>query len=187
MDNNGKKLTRAFIAIDFPDEVIKEVARVQEILGKKKFTGKLTELENLHLTLKFLGEIDSEKLEGVQKKLRKINFKEMNLKLGDIGVFGIGGKPRIVWIKVEGKGIWELQENVDEALKGLFNPEERFMSHLTVARIKYVKDKRGFVDYVGATKSKKIEFRVDRFKLKSSELKKLGPVYGDIEEYRVEG
>ena len=56
-------LTRAFIAIEFPDEVVKEIARVQELVSKIKFTGKLTELENLHLTLKFLGEISEEKVE----------------------------------------------------------------------------------------------------------------------------
>lgn len=185
-NGNNERLTRAFIAIDFPDEVVKEVARVQEILEKKKFTGKLTELENLHLTLKFLGEIDSEKLEEVRKRLGEIKFEEMDLKLGEVGVFGLRGEPRIVWIKVEGKGIWALQKKVDEALKDLFKSEERFMSHLTIARIKYVKDKQGFVDYVQGMKARKIEFKLNKFSLKSSELKRLGPVYKDIEDYRAD-
>jgi len=60
MEDMENKLIRAFIAIDFPDEVVKEIARVQEVLGKRQFTGKMTEPENLHLTLKFLGEIDWE-------------------------------------------------------------------------------------------------------------------------------
>jgi len=48
------------------------------------------------------------------------------------------GRTRIAWIKVEGVGIWELQKRIDEALEDLFKKEERFMSHLTIARIKYV-------------------------------------------------
>ena len=76
-----KKLTRTFIAIEFPDEVIKEVARIQEVLNNWKFTGKMTELENLHLTLKFLGEIEDNKLEEVKENLKKIKFKSFRAKL----------------------------------------------------------------------------------------------------------
>ena len=68
-----KELTRAFICIEFPDEVIKEAARVQEVLENKNFTGKMTELENLHLTYKFLGEIDEKKL-----LINAVNFYEKN-------------------------------------------------------------------------------------------------------------
>ena len=66
-EEDKNKLTRAFIAIDFPSEIVKEIARVQELLGKVKFTGKITELENLHLTIKFLGEIDEKQVEEVKK------------------------------------------------------------------------------------------------------------------------
>ena len=54
---NGEHVsTRTFICVEMPDAVVKEVARLQELVGKKLFTGKITELENLHATLKFLGE-----------------------------------------------------------------------------------------------------------------------------------
>jgi len=176
--------TRVFICIDFPDEVIKEIARVEELVSKKKFTGKLTELENLHLTLKFLGEIDDDMLEKVKERLGKIKFKGMELKLGEIGLFNHGGNPKIVWIKVEGKGIWDLQKQIDTSLKGIFPEEERFMSHLTIARVKYVKDKADFKKHIENINVKPIKFKIDRFKLKSSDLKKskLGPVYTTIEE-----
>ena len=178
------KLTRTFIAIDFPSEVIKEVARVQEVLGKQKFTGKMTELENLHLTLKFLGEIDDEMLDKVKKKLAGIEFKEFDGKLCEVGCFGPRGEPRIVWIKVCGEGVWELQKKIDLALEGMFKKEERFMSHLTIARLKYVKDKKGFIEYVKNIGLKEIKFRINGFELKSSELRALGPVYTMIEKYR---
>jgi 2'-5' RNA ligase len=181
-----KKLTRAFICIEFSDEVIKEVARVQELIGKVKFTGKLTELENLHLTLKFLGEIDDEKLERVKTALKKIEFKPMKLKLGKVGTFSVRGKPSIVWIKVEGKAIYDLQKAIDEVLLGSFKPEERFMGHLTIARIKYVKDKKGFLEHIDSIKCKPVAFETREFKLKKSDLKQVGPVYTDIEVYKSE-
>jgi 2'-5' RNA ligase len=183
MVEEKNELKRCFIAIEFSDEVVKEIARVQELLVKTKFTGKLTELENLHLTLKFLGEIDDEKIEEVKKKLKEIKFLEMKLKLGKIGIFSIRGKPNIVWIKIEGKQIHDLQKKIDEVLSGMFKIEERFMSHLTIARIKYVKDKKGFLEHIDSIHIMPVEFDVSEFKLKKSELKPIGPVYAELEVY----
>jgi 2'-5' RNA ligase len=184
MNEKEKDLTRTFICIEFPDEVIKEVARVQELIGKVKFTGKPTELENLHLTLKFLGEIDDDKLEKVRVALGKIEFESMKLKLGKVGTFSVKGKPAIVWIKVEGKALYDLQKAIDEVLSREFKLEERFMGHLTIARIKYVKDKKGFWEHIENIKAKPIAFDCNEFKLKKSDLKQLGPVYTDIEIYK---
>ena len=183
-NKDTRQPTRAFIAIEFPDDVIKEVARIQELVSKVKFTGKLTELENLHLTLKFLGEINDEKLQRVKTALGKIEFDAMKLKLGKVGTFSMHGKPSIVWIKVEGKAIYDLQKAIDEVLAREFKLEERFMGHLTVARIKYVKDKKGFLEHVDNIKAKPIAFDCNEFKLKKSDLKQLGPVYTDIEIYK---
>lgn len=187
LNGAGKdNLTRTFICVEFPDEVVKEIARVQSEVGKIKFQGKLTEVGNLHLTLKFLGGIDNEKLEKIKEKLKRIEFDEIEARLGEVGVFDFRGNPRIVWIKVNGKEVFELQKKIDSALKGLFEPEERFMSHLTIARVKYAKDKKGFDDKIKSIKTKEIKFKISEFKLKSSELKKLGPIYKDIEVYSAE-
>lgn len=183
-ENEKKKLHRVFVCIDFPDVVIKEIARAQKILENWKFTGKLTELENLHLTLKFLGEIDEEKLEKVKEKLREIKFRKMELGLGNVGSFSHRGKPRIIWIKILGKEFYELQKKIDDVLSEAgFVKEERFMGHVTVARVKYVKDAKGFKEYIDTLKLKKTRFSVDKFKLMESELGTLGPVYTVVEEY----
>jgi len=175
-------LTRSFICIDFPPEVIKEVARIQEIIDKKNFTGKPIELENLHLTLKFLGHITPKTLNKVKEVLSNINFPKLNLKLSKVGTFNFKGKPRIAWVKVTGK-VFDLQTQIDLVLKDLFKPEERFMSHLTIARIKYTKSPKSFIDYVSKIKPKQIPFQVNSFKLKSSDLTPQGPVYTTIKKY----
>ena len=178
----NQNLVRTFICINFPDEVIKEVARVQSLM-EKRFTGKFTELENLHLTLKFLGEISKETLEKTRLELSKIKFPIFEANLEDLGTFSIKGSPKIIWIKIAGKPIYELQKQIDISLSQLFKPEERFMSHLTIARIKYIKDKEYFDQTLKNITVKKIKFPVNSFKLMSSDLKPMGPVYSLIEEY----
>lgn len=185
VEKKENELTRTFICIEFQDEVIKEIARVQEVLENKKFHGKITELENLHLTLKFLGEINNATLEKVKEKLKKIELNAFEAHLGEIGTFSFRGNPRIVWCKVCGKEVWDLQSAVDGCLAEIFQKEQRFMSHLTIARIKYPKDKKRFAEYVRRIKCKKIKFKVEKFFLKKSELKPNGPIYTTIEEYNL--
>lgn len=182
---SNEKKTRAFICIDFSEEIIKEITRLQGLLDNKiKFIGKITEPENLHLTLKFLGEIDEGVLEEVEKRLAEIKFKKLDLHLDKIGAFSHRGMPRIVWVKIAGKEVFELQKKIDEALSGLFPREERFMSHATIARVKYIADLKYFFEYLKSLKIKKIKFVADGFKLKTSELRITGPVYKVLEEYR---
>jgi RNA 2',3'-cyclic 3'-phosphodiesterase len=182
-ENSSNKLTRAFVCITFPEEVIKELSRIQSSLEKYNFTGKLTELENLHLTLKFLGEISPEVLNKVKDKLSRIEFKPFKAKLLQVGTFNIKGKPKIVWVKIGGEAIFHLQKQIDIALKDLFPIEERFMSHLTIARIKYLKSKAEFNDFIKSIKPKPLTFEVNEFKLNSSVLLPLGPVYTILESY----
>jgi len=178
--------TRCFIAISFPDEVVKEIARLQEMISKKGFTGKLTELNNLHLTLKFLGDIDEKKVALVKEHLGKVSFDKIELHLGEVGTFAYSGNPRIIWLKLEGQALWDLQAKIDEVLnKCGFPKEERFMAHVTLARIKYVEDKKRFREFIKEIKPEKISFQVESFALKESELKTIGPVYRDIETYKV--
>jgi len=127
---------RVFIAINLPEVIKEECVGIQKELEKKDlFRGKFTEKENLHLTLKFLGEIDKEDLERIKEKLKEIKFKEFELELGEIGVFS----PKfikIIWLELIGEGIFSLQKEIDNCLLELFERERRFMSHLTIARVK---------------------------------------------------
>lgn len=194
---------RTFIALDLPREAINEIKGIQKILKNKTlFTGKFTEPENLHLTLKFLGEVDENKIEEIKKRLKEIRLDGFYIEVGEVGVFtkhfpekqGFSGPQnlkikkrflgiKIVWIKLNGRGIFQLQKEIDEKLADLFEEEERFMSHLTIARVKYVSDKKSFLEYLKSIKPKKIKFYCNKFYLKKSELKPEGPEYSDIKEY----
>ena len=177
-------VTRCFVALEMPREVITYIEEIQNLIKKKNlFYGKFTEPENLHLTLKFLGEIDEKKLEEAKTKLGEIKLSGFEANLGEIGVFSKKFL-KIVWIKLNGKGIFELQKLIDNALKDIgFESEERFMSHITIARIKKVGDKTSFLEYLKNIKLRKIKFNVSEFFLKKSELHEEGPVYENIKQY----
>lgn len=175
---------RLFVCIDVPDVVVKAVAQVQEQLNKKlKFIGKSTELENLHLTLKFLGEVDHASIEQIDKTLTEVRFSPFTARLGSIGAFTYKGQPKIIWIKVLGK-IMGLQHDIDQKLSRLFPLEERFMSHMTITRIRYVQDVTYARQYLHHVRLPSIAFTVDTFKLKRSFLRAGGPVYETLREYR---
>jgi len=181
-EEKGRKLARCFICLELPREAIEYIEELQKQIKKKNFfAGKMTEPENLHLTLKFLGEVDEKKLEKVQAKLGEIKMPRFEANLGEIGMFG----SRILWIKLNGKQIWDLQEAIDKELADMFLKEERFMSHLTIARMKKVYSKKYFLEYIEGMKIKEIRFLVKEFVLKKSELKPGGPVYSDIERYNL--
>ncbi|MEK6945690.1 MAG: RNA 2',3'-cyclic phosphodiesterase [Nanoarchaeota archaeon] len=171
-------MIRSFIAIDLPENVKKEVQRTQGQLPD--FFGKKVEPENLHLTLKFLGEIDEEKIKLVKEKLKIINTASFDLELDAVGVFS-PSYIRIVWLHIKGAEV--LQKVVDSVLGDIFKPEERFMGHLTVARVKNIKNKKEFLEKLKKIEIPKMKFKVSRFRLMKSDLRPEGPVYSVLEEY----
>ena len=144
------EFVRCFIGIKFPEEILKEIEKIQKKLPA--FEGKTTKKEKLHLTLKFLGEIEQNKINETIERLKLMKFSQFESYLGEIGVF----TPefiKIIWIKVEGKELFELQKDVDEKLSGLFEKEKRFMSHLTIARVKSIRDKKKFLEELNKLKN----------------------------------
>jgi len=174
-------MKRCFISIDTPEEIKKDILKIQDQLPD--FYGKKTESENLHLTLKFLGKIDEGKINDVKKELRKIEYNQFETSVNYVGFFDNvkrGKSYGPVWLHLS--NCEELQKKVDDSLKDLFEPEKRFMSHL---RIKSLKDKNYFLKELKKIEIPEIKFVVESFRLKESVLKPEGPVYRNIEVYKL--
>lgn len=171
---------RTFISVELPEEVKKEIIKIQSKLPE--FQGKKTEVENLHLTLKFLGEIDEDKVKKVREKLREIKLDKFQGEIRNLGVF-TESLIKIIWIYLANCN--QLQELIDDKLKDLFEKEKRFMGHITLARVKKVEDKRKFLEELRKIKVEGWKFVVDRFYLKESILNEKGPEYKVIEEFKL--
>lgn len=169
---------RTFISIDMPEIVKREIKKIQNNLPE--FYGKKTESENLHLTLKFLGEIDEKTVEKVKEKLKEMKFKKFEVEIDSVGFFS-EKFIRIIWLHI--KNCEALQEQIDEKLSEMFEKEKRFMSHLTIARVKNVKDRKIFIEKIKKIEIPKIKFLVNNFELKESTLTENGPIYKNIRIY----
>ncbi len=170
---------RLFIAF----EASKEAAEHLSLLQKQLLTdnAKLTLAKVFHLTLKFLGEVSPARAEEVRKKLESIKFSPFTASLDGTGVFPSESYVRVVWIGIEPKDvICSLQKQIDEALHGLFSKEKDFQPHITLARVKSVKDKKQFAELVKSLKVKPISFEVKHIKLIESQPTSEGHVYRDI-------
>ncbi len=175
---------RCFVAIDLPEEVKNELRRLQQQIIKSCGSDlRASFTKDFHITLKFLGELTPPKADEVKKKLSSCRFKKISAALDGIGVFPSESRIRVVWAGVQPeKEILKLQKEVDEALQADFKKEKDFKAHITLARVKYVKDKEKFLKMLKGIEVKKIRFEAGEFKLKRSILGgSKGPVYEDLQ------
>ncbi|MBW6442633.1 RNA 2',3'-cyclic phosphodiesterase [Patescibacteria group bacterium] len=171
---------RVFISLDLPLEIQRKIKIVQDKLPD--FLGKKIEPWNLHLTLKFIGEIEEKQVEEITKKLKEVNIKPFEIEIEKVGVFS-ENFIRIIWLSV--KNCEQIQAEIDQRLSSFYPIEKRFMGHLTIARVKTIKDKASFLENLNRIKIPKIIFPVTNFRLKESIMQEEGPVYKTLEEYNL--
>ena len=115
-----------------------------------------------------------------RKNLGKVEERPFGAQISGLGVFS-KSQVRIVWLRM--KNCDGLQKKIDNALSGLFEKEDRFMGHLTIARVKSVKDRARFLAKLLKIKTSEMNFTVKSFSLKRSKLTRAGPTYETIEDY----
>jgi len=172
---------RCFICIDLPKEVQNELSKVQNALPEDSKLI-LIKPKDIHLTIKFLGEIDEDKAEKVKELLKKLNFLKFKAKIGGTGVFPTPSFIRVIWAGLEPKEEFSKIQDIVDKLLSLenFSADKEWTNHATLARVKFIQDKRIFTEKLKQLKFKPIEFTVDNLKLKKSTLTPEGPVYEEL-------
>src|ERR1039458_10029791 len=128
-------MIRLFVAIDLPEELKDLVAEI----GSGLTGARRVPREQLHLTLRFIGEVDEQFFKAAKVALKKIKATSFKLALKGLGHFPPGKRPKVFWAGLGRSGpLLELQKKVEQALTEIgFIPEERgFSPHLTLARFK---------------------------------------------------
>lgn len=176
---------RTFIAVEIPKEKREIVWRLIKSEKERGLPIKWVEFENLHITLKFLGEIDEKKKEELSPILSEISkkYKPFNVSLEGLGCFPSPRNPRVLWVGV-GEGDKELIRIAKELENSLirygFKKEERkFHPHLTIGRIKtFCK-----VDDILERPIKTDSFLITSLILFKSTLKPEGPIYDELNRF----
>jgi 2'-5' RNA ligase len=173
---------RLFVALDVDTSSFRdELAAIREAV---KCRAKFVSFEIMHITLKFLGEVSKEKLQGVQAKLDTLgSFGPFDVTLSGLGAFPSMDRPRVLWIGALSDRLPVLAETIESLLGGFGQPSRGFHSHLTLARIKERCDLHGLVEkYKGKKFS---EFTADSVVLKESILMPKGPTYRTLHEVKL--
>jgi len=183
---------RTFIAISLPEEIKGYLGQVQEKLKLSAADVKWVQAGNIHLTLKFLGEIDEEKLREVSGILNdtakgKGTFK---INLSSLGAFPKIAYPRVIWAGID-KGdneVGQIALELEEKLSKIGIPAEDrpFSSHITLGRVRSASNRHRLVKDLTALADnfapQGLEFTADKITLFKSTLTPKGPVYEALNE-----
>ena len=180
---------RLFIALEIPEEALDKVIQIRDSVYGVGDGVKWEPKNKLHLTLKFLGDVDDSLNEKIIAELSGIadEYKPINGELNRFGMFYRKKQPAILWVGLtENDEIKSLQKDVEKAASDLgFKKEKReFHSHITLLRVK------GREDY---EKLKKLEnykfdpipFTADKLALIKSELTQKGSIYTIVKSFNL--
>lgn len=186
--HNQKHNIRTFIAFRLPDQIKNSLAEAQENLLESGIRAKYIPTQNMHLTLKFIGDMDQRQIPEIGEIMAACTRDVPPTKLScrGIGAFPNIKLPRVVWAGLGGDTeiLESLHNNLDRMLADLGLPREnrKFQGHLTLARLKGGKGDAKKLEHAmaGLTGFETEPFTVDRLVLFQSELLPEGPIYTEI-------
>jgi 2'-5' RNA ligase len=182
---------RTFIAIEIPDETKGRIAQVQ--LELKTYRERISWVKpgNLHLTLKFLGDVEEGQLDGIGRGMETTakNAAPFTLAFRDLGVFPNLRSARVLWVgAIENSGMLiKLVQSVESEMDHLGFPKEnrKFSPHLTIGRIK-ARPSEKFLSRIGQFEFEGGEVEVKQIHLMKSDLRPTGAVYTDLKQIELE-
>jgi 2'-5' RNA ligase len=183
---------RAFIAIELPSNIKNAVSKVQD-----KLKAGLPEISwvapvNLHLSLKFLGEVSCKQLDNINQIITETvkTITDFKIKLESLGVFPNKASARIIWIGTNQvpKALEQIVEQLETKLAELGIPKEDrpFRAHITIGRIKHRLNRCDLEKGINRVKNdivyENLEFNTRGITLFQSTLGKQGPTYTALKE-----
>ena len=179
---------RTFIAIPLPEAIRAKVEKLLSDLRKTDAAVRWVPACNLHLTLKFLGDVEEARLEDLFVAIRKATegIEPFGITLKGLGAFPNIRQPRMLWIGMDvPEAMQRLYENIGEELSRLHFPKEtrRFSPHLTIGRVKAERGTERLMSVVERTNFGPETVSVARIVAMKSDLRPTGAVYSALEKF----
>ncbi len=183
------QFVRGFLAFEIGDLAVrKRLTEMQKLALQTGADLKLVEPENIHMTIRFLGDLTLSMADKIHIEMQKTQFKPFPVQFMGLGVFPSLSYPRVLWAGIA-QGAEQLQNIFNQIEPRLLNlgfaPERNgFSPHLTIARVRSARNKPQLADFV--TNNAKCDFgsvEADCLRLKRSELTPKGPIYTTLKEY----
>ena len=176
---------RLFVAITLPEKVKKQLGNLEKPIEGVRWQ----DSTQMHLTLRFIGSVDNEISEEVQKRLAKISHQSFKMDINGLGQFPERGKPRVLWAGVKEQAeLMKLQEKVEEACvnSGLETEDRDYKPHITIAKVKNNKANGAVKLFIDEYKNFSLgSIPVNEFTLFNSKLSKEGAIHIPIEKYKL--
>jgi RNA 2',3'-cyclic 3'-phosphodiesterase len=180
---------RGFIAVDI--DVFPKLLEFEKEIKETGANVKLVEPENVHITLKFLGDTNESQIDEIDKIIKDAvkEIDPFNIQLKGTGVFPNQNYIKIIWVGIkQGEPIGVIASKIDEQLSKMgFKKEKRgFSPHLTIARVKSAKGKDEILHVIEKYGDVQfVDIRVDSIKLKKSDLTPKGPIYTTLMDVKL--
>jgi 2'-5' RNA ligase len=182
---------RCFIAIELSESVKSALAELQNNFRKCQADIRWVKPDNIHLTLKFLGDIDD--VVGIEKVISEAcnKYKPFDIEVAGAGVFPNIRSPRVLWVGIDDNEVLAgLQSAIEDglAMLGFKKDKRKYQPHLTLGRFRSLRGDGTIVDIIGSYNNYKLGFmNASKVSLIKSELSLLGAVYSKIAEITLTG
>lgn len=178
-------MIRLFIGLDFPVEIRERLSVMRGGVPGARWTAP----DNFHLTLRFVGDVSEDAADDCRDAFLGLHGRAFDLTLSGVGLFGDGGRPRVLWAGVErSEPLLHLHAIVESAMvRAGFDPDPRkYAPHITLARLNRSNSDRvgRFLEEWGAFRAGPM--RMERITLYQSLSMEGGPLYRPVERLQLD-
>jgi 2'-5' RNA ligase len=183
---------RVFVAVELPEKIKNQIAVVQSELKKTQAQVSWVKPGNIHVTLKFLGEVGEEKMKEVFIAAERggKGTKKFRMSLKGLGGFPNLNRPRVIWVGTASgeKELCELQGRVETELEkvGFSRDDRKFSAHFTLGRARFPNGLEGLAEKVEKTEFSSPEFTVEQVVVMQSQLNPAGSIYTPLKKIPLE-
>ena len=174
---------RTFICVEIPESVKDRIAELQRHLRQIDSRASWTKPSNIHLTLKFLGDVNPPRIERVRRATERstISISPFEIEVGGAGCFPSPRSPRVLWVGLAAipDSLKQIHQRLEEELfrEGFPRESKQFSPHLTIGRVRDPRNGSRLAEELQARGFESEKFQAREIIVMKSELKPSGSVY----------